>query len=134
MFELSSLALNETTALHIKHPVSGELLYADEDKKKPVVAHLYGPSSKVYRAANLKLRNRAIKRQASKQKLTAEQIEQEGIGFLVACSDKIDNLAFNGSPVDCPEAFNEMYTNPKFDWLKSQIDECIGDTANFLEA
>lgn len=131
-FNLDSLALNDTTELHLRHPVTGEHLYADGDaKKEPVVSILYGTSSEQYRQAVTNMQNRALKR--GKKPLTAEQMKAEAIELLVACSERINNLTYKGKPVDNSSAFRELYNDPKFSWLKDQHDETIGDISAFLE-
>lgn len=132
MFDLSTLATKDTTELHLRHPVTEELLYADEAKKKPVTITLYGSSSKQYRNAVNAMQNRQLKR--GKKQLTAEQMREEGIALLVACSDKATNLELRkGVPVDSDAAFRELYSDDKFGWLKDQVDEAVGTVANFLE-
>lgn len=134
-FNLDTLALSPTASLHLTHPVSGEYLYADGDKqKKPVTVDLYGTSSKEYRQAILALQNRALARERTKKKATAEQMKEEGVGLLVACSEKINNLDYNGAPVTTPEAFRSLYSDPKFSWLREQCDAFLGDNAGFLTA
>ena len=130
-FNLDSLALKATASLHLTHPVSGELLYADEAKKKPVEVELYGTSSKEYRQAILALQNRALKRQGKKS-ATAEQMREEGVQLLVSCSEKINNLSYKGAPVDNAEAFRSLYSDPQFSWLREQCDTFLGDVSGFL--
>lgn len=131
-FNLEQLALEDTSELHLTHPVSGEKLYADDAKKKPVVVTLYGTSSKQYRDCMTALQNRALKR--GNKKATAEQLREEGTELLVACSENISNLVHNGAPVDNAEAFRSLYDNPKFSWLRDQVDAHIADTGAFLKA
>jgi hypothetical protein len=130
MFDLNTLALAETTVMNVRHPVTDEFLYADEDKKQPVTVTLYGTSSKTYRQYVLGMQNRSLRR--GNKKVSAEVMRDEGIELLVACSEKIDNLTLNGSAVDNPAAFRELYSDPSYDWLKSQIDAELGSAEAFL--
>ena len=132
-FNLDTLALSPTATLHLQHPVTQEYLYADEKQTKPVSVELYGTSSKEYRQAILALQNRALAREKTKKKATAEQMKEEGVGLLVACSEKINNLTYLGKPVDNAEAFRALYSDPKFSWLREQCDAFLGDVAGFLE-
>jgi len=129
-FDLSSLALKDTTNLQLRHPVSDELLWADKDEEKPVAISLYGTSSKQYRNAINAMQNRALKR--GKKQPKAEEIREEGIELLVACSDKAVNLTHNGKAVETPESFRALYSDPAYSWLKEQVDAGLGDTSNFL--
>lgn len=128
--DLNTLALKETTELQITHPVTDELLFADEEKTQPVMAHLFGTASKQYRNKMNSIMNRRLKR--GDKKVTAEVQKEEGTELLVACSDHIDNLTYNGQPIDNPEVFKALYDDPKFSWLRAQVDSLIGDASSFL--
>lgn len=130
-FDLNSLALRETTEYHLRHPVTGEPLY--DDKGNAVISHLYGPASKQSRNAFAAASARDLKRKQTNKKLSATEINEEAITLLVACSEKIDHLEYNGKPVDNPDAFRELYSDPKFSWLLAQHDAAIGDTSSFLD-
>lgn len=132
MFNIESLALKDTTVVPLKHPVTDELLFADKEQEAPVQIHLYGTSSKQYRNVVAGMQARALKR--GNKKLTVEEMKKEGIDLLVACSDKIDNLLYEKTPVDNPEAFRALYEDPRFSWLKDQVDAALGDISAFLEA
>ena len=132
MFNLSSLKLKDTTELHLAHPVTGEKLYADAAKKKPVIVFLYGSSSVQYQTYMLAMQNRHLK--SSKQVTKAELLREEGIELLVACSISISNLELRkGVAVDNSDAFREIYSDAGYGWLKAQVDESISDAAGFLE-
>lgn len=131
-FNLDTLALVETSELHLTHPATGEHLYADEDKKQPVKIIIHGLGSKVYRNAITAMQNRAIKRKG--KSATAEQLREEGIDMLVKCSEKAVNLNYRGKPLDNSEAFRSLYLDDSFAWLKSQVDEFLGENANFMQA
>jgi hypothetical protein len=128
-FNLNSLALRDTTALKLRHPVTDEVLADDEGNE--VIVHLYGPASKQYRNTIAAMQNRAIKRGG--KKATAQELRDEAINLLVACSDRIDNLEYNGKPVDTEAAFRTLYSDPSMEWIKGQVDAALGDVAAFLE-
>lgn len=132
MFNLSNLALADTTVLLLKHPVSEEILYSDTDKKKPASITIFGTSSKNYRAAITAMQNRSLKR--GKKQATAEQLREEGVELLVACSERGANFEYKGKPLLDGTAFRELYSDPAFSWLKEQVDAALGDTGNFLQA
>ena len=132
MFNLDNLALSDTTTLELKHPVSEEILYGDKEKTLPVSIVLFGTGSKQYRNAITAMQNRALKR--GKKQATAEQMRDEGIELLVACSEKAINFSYGGKPVGDEAAFRSLYGDAKFGWLKDQVDAALGDTANFLQA
>ena len=132
MFNLDTLALNDTFEMQLRHPVSEELLFADREQTKPVAILIYGTSSKEYRNAISAMQNRQLKR--GKKTATAEQMREEGVALLVACSDKAVNFQYKGQDVDSPEVFTALYSDAKFSWVKDQVDAALGDVSNFLEA
>ena len=132
MFNLESLALTNTVTLQIRHPVSDDLLFADEDKEKSVNIELHGTSSKEYRNAITAMQNRALKR--GKKQASAEVMKEEGVELLVCCSVKISNLSYEGKPVNDDASFRAIYGDAKYSWLKDQVDAMLGDNANFLQA
>lgn len=132
MFNLDTLALKDTVELQLKHPVTEELLFADAEQTKPVSIVLFGTSSKQYRNAVTAMQNRALKR--GKKTPTAEEMREESVRLLVACSEKAVNLSYKGAPLDNAEAFRELYNDPSYSWLKEQVDAGLGDVSNFLEA
>lgn len=130
MFNLDTLALKDTVTLQLKHPVTEELLVTDKGEAVSIV--LYGSSSKQYRNAITAMQNRALKR--GKKVPTAEEMREESVRVLVACSEKAINLSYKGAPLDNPEAFRDLYNDASFSWLKDQVDAALGDVSNFLEA
>lgn len=129
MFNLDNLALKDTTELTLRHPVTDESL-ADSDGNAVGII-LYGTSSKQYRNAITAMQNRALKR--GKKQASAELLREESVKLLVACSEKGVNLAYKGKPVDTPEAFEALYSDPAYSWLKDQVDTALGDVSAFLE-
>jgi hypothetical protein len=133
MFELSSLKLSPTSALHLRHPVTDVPLYADEDKKaKPVIANLYGKASKQYREALHNLQNKRLTQKSRKE--TAENLESDNVEFLTACTKSIDNLTVEGKAVDTVEVIRQLFSEAGYSWVKEQIDEHLGQNASFLKS
>lgn len=132
--DINNLALSsDTSFLHLKHPLTDEPLVdgKDEDgKDKKVGIHLYGSASKQYRDAIRAMQNRQIKR--GNKKATAAEITEEGVTLLVAVSDTADNLVVDGQKIGSPGSFRDLYENPKFSWLREQVDAAVGDISNFL--
>jgi hypothetical protein len=129
-FDLNSLAQKDSFTLQLKHPVSDELLFADDEKTLPVEIVLFGTSSKQFRNASIANQNAYIKR--GKKPLTAEGMQASRIDLLVACSDKGNNIEYHGRALE-GEVFRSLYSDPSFEWLKDQVDAAIGDVANFLD-
>jgi hypothetical protein len=130
-FNLQDLAKKDSFELHLRHPVTDELLFADEEKTQPVKIVLFGTSSKQYRNALTAMQNARLKR--NKKQMSAEVMKEDSIDLLVACSDKTINLEYMGQDPVQGEGFRALYSDDSFDWLKDQCDEAIGDAANFLD-
>lgn len=130
-FDLNTLAKKDVTTVQINHPATDAPLYADAERTQPVQIIVYGTSSKQYRDKVLAMNNARLKR--GKQKPTAEGLESDAIELLVACSKEAVNLELDGKPINTPEAFRKLYSNPDFDWLREQVDNSIGEAANFLQ-
>lgn len=131
MFNLKSLALKDTAEVQLVHPVTEEPLFADEAQTKPVSIVIYGTSSKQYRNALSAMQNRQLKR--GKKPATAEQMRDEGVALLVACSEKAVNFQYNEQPLDNDGAFEALYKDPAYSWIKDQVDASLGSVSNFLE-
>lgn len=133
MFDISTLALKADYELHLKHPLTDMKLYADKEEKKPVQILLYGTASKQYRKAVSEMQTRQLRRNAKKEKPSAEVMNEEAVELLVAVSAGTKNFVFEGAEFSgTAEAFRKLYSDPKFSWIRQQVDEAIGDVGNFL--
>lgn len=131
-FNLSTLATKDTATLHLKHPVTFQDLYGDDEKTQPCLVKMYGKDSQVYRNAIFSLQNKRAAR--GKTKVSPEQVESEWIDVLVACTISIENLDIEpGKPCDSPEMYKELYSTPEFSWVQEQVNEWRGEVANFLD-
>ena len=132
MFDLNTLALNDTFTLQLSHPVTGDKLFADKEETQPVSITLYGTSSKQYRNAVAGMQNRQLRRTAKKEKATAEVMREESVSLLVACAAGSNNLAYEGQAVVTDTNFRALFSDARFSWIKDQVDEALGDISNFL--
>lgn len=137
MFDINSLAIQESTVLHVAHPANGEKLYIDADGNmtldktdKPITITVASTSSKAYRGAVNAMHNRTIKR--GNKKLTAEQQKEEGVELLVACCISAANLTYNGEKVKTEADFRDLLSDDKMSWLKAQVDEALSNVENFI--
>ncbi len=133
MFDLSQLALKDTTTLHLTHPGTGEKLYADPEQTKPLEVILRGQASKEYRAALKALQNRALARQHKKEKVKSDDLEDERLRLLVAATAGFNNLMLDGKPLDNEVAYRALYADGRYSWLRDQVDEATADYSRFLE-
>ena len=116
--------------MEVRHPATNEpLLTAD---KQPVTISLLGVDSDVFRAGERKLANRRLK-QGQKAKVTAEGVEAQAIGLLADCTVGWSGIEFEGAVLSFTRE-NAVMLYTRLRWLREQVDEFIGDRANFLKA
>jgi hypothetical protein len=130
MFDVKSLAIKESTVLHLKNPFTDAPLFVndkgelDELGKNPVTVTVASTGSRQYRVAVNAMINRGIKR--GNKKLTAEEQKAEGIELLVACCLDSENLSYDGEPVKSDAQFRAMLADDSISFIKQQIDEALG--------
>lgn len=133
MFDINALALSDSFDLQLRHPASGELLFADGEKQEaPIKLALYGTASKQYRNAVTAMQNRALRRKQKGEKDTAELLREESNKLLTACFAGSENLVYSGKVVDSEEVFKALIVDPKMAWIRDQVDTALGDVSNFL--
>jgi len=130
MFDVKSLAIKESTVLHLSNPFTDEKLYVNDKGeldpmgKNPVTVTVASTGSRQYRLAVNAMINRGIKR--GNKKLTAEEQKQEGIELLVACCLDSENLVYDGEDVKSDAQFRAMLADDSISFIKQQIDEALG--------
>jgi hypothetical protein len=129
-FDIASLAIQESTVLHLTHPATGEKLYADKAEKNAITVTIASTSSRAYRQAVNAMHNRSLKR--GNKKATAEQQKEEGIELLTSCCVSADNLVYNGAAVKTEADFRALLSDDKMSWVKNQIDETLGNVELFI--
>lgn len=65
--------------------------------------------------------------------LNPEEIEQDGIELLAACTKGWIGVVLEGKEIEC-NADNAVMLYKRFPWIKEQIDVAVGDRANFIKA
>jgi hypothetical protein len=134
--DLSSLdtaaACDKGFELELKHPIT----------KYPLGSFIsvVGKDSKTFddfvrRQSNENLRKNFQRQRRGKdaEAPTVEQIEADAIALLVACTTCFRNVTYKGQAlVFSEEAAKQLYTEQK--WIRSQVDEAIGDIENFMPA
>jgi hypothetical protein len=130
-FDLSTLALSTGSFdLQLKHPATDELLFADAEKTLPVTISLFGTASKQWLDDSTAKQNGYIKR--GKKLLNPEEVMAGLVETYTAISEKTANLDYQGRPVEGPDMFRALYSDPQYAWLKNQVDAAIGEVSNFL--
>jgi len=113
---------NEGAWCTLEHPVTGEEL--------DIQIKLAGTDSDIYRETIRKQINRRLKKGI--KRLSLEETENENLELLVACTLDWKNVVYEGEPLECtPENVKFIYS--QFPWIKEQVDDFIGDRANYLK-
>lgn len=130
MFDIASLAIQESTVLHLTHPASGAALYADKAEKQPITVTVASTSSRAYQQAVRAMHSRRLK--LGNKKLSLEQQRDESVELLATCCLDSANLVYNGKPVKTEDEFRSLLRDDKFSWLRSQIDDALGNVELFI--
>lgn len=137
MFDMSKINLQVAAEvgadLHLMHPIDDELIYQDEEKKKPVKIKLLGHDSKAWRNKN---REFSRKRTAAMQKRKGKGVDftpsdEEASEMLAACTMSWENVLVDGEEIEfTKEVAYDLYMEQP--WIREQADVFIGDRANFF--
>jgi hypothetical protein len=125
--DLSNLEIQEGAWLTLLHPTTG--LPTD------IRIHLAGIDSQRYRDFERKVSNRRLKqafrRGGPRHVVTREELDEEAIDLLVACTLGWENMVEAGKEQECTsENAKRIYT--EYTWIREQVDAFIGDRSNFL--
>lgn len=128
--DLSTLTPVDSVEITLRHPATGVDLTTA--KGEPISVSIYGMDSAVFQAHQKNLINKRLQRQNRKGgTFTAEQIEEDSISTLAACIAGWKNIEFEGKPLEFSKSNAKALLN-KLRWVREQLDEAIGDRANFL--
>ena len=127
-------SVDKPTRCYLSIPVSGRppLLSRDGDPAYIDCLSLDSREAGAQRRASAIAR---LDRRAAK--LTADDIEAEQVGMLVALITgwRLYSLAGDPLDVECDEAAKrELMSDPTFAWVRRQVEEHIGDLGNWLSA
>ena len=120
--------LPRTGEMAVRHPVTGEPTDA--------VILVAGVDSEQYQTAQRQAWERRLDRSSQgRAKPTFEEFEQDGLELLVACTLGWRGLVKEGQELAySPAAARKLYSDPRYVWLRTQVDRFIGDRANFFPA
>lgn len=135
-FELNILALEDQASLHLLHPSTEMPLYAKDkkgadDEAKPVEIVLKSSASQAYAKAVDAMMKKSAKR--GNRAATPQESREQNVDFLVALSVEANNLTLDGEPVNNPDVFRKLYSDSRYDWIKTQINEFLAGNQNFLK-
>jgi len=132
-FDLKNLntATSNSASCPLMHPVHGTPLVNEDGSAWTI--DLVSSDSPEYKKAQQTVINRQLKEASRKMQLkaTAEQVNQDQLTILVACTKGWSGLILDGKPLpfstaDCRKVYEE---HP---WIREQANSFINDRANFL--
>ncbi len=140
-FNIASLAVAATAALHLKNP-AGEMLFADDKRELPILIHLHGPGSKAYGVVESRQSARALKRmQDNDGKITAATPEErvaETAEDLAALTSHFENFEYQpagaSEPVIGEDLHRAVYADQSLGFITRQVTKFVGDWGNFSAA
>lgn len=114
--------------LHLAHPSTGEPLYTEDGK--PVTIRLLGADSHEYRQRIRRLANQNLNKK-KRERQNLEQIEEQAAELLAAITVGWSNIVLEGETVECNvDNAKSLYLD--YAWIREQVDEFVGERANFL--
>lgn len=130
--DLSKLKTSKSeqgAVLQVLHPSTEEAI-------KGMTITLLGQDSSVYRKIQLGKQQAALNRMAKGKKvadLNAEKLAEDTLDDLVSLTLDWTGFELDGKKLECtPENVLKVYGDNELSWLKEQVNEFIGDRANFL--
>ena len=125
MVDLEALDTGKTSEegqwLELEHPKTSE----------PLDMHikLLGRDSEAYKKQVRKNQDKNLKK--GLRNLKSENLENETIELLTACTVDWKGVVYQGGELECTKE-NIRWVYKEYDWLREQVDEFVGDRANFL--
>lgn len=120
---------NQGAVLELRGPDESALRKEDGS---PITITLLGKDSDVFIKATNANTNRILK-QGGRAKITAEGSRADGIAVLARCTVDWDGIKVEGEELACTYE-NAVKLYDRFGFIREQVDEFIGDRANFLKA
>lgn len=129
--DLSSDKENEGTTMEVRHPGNGEVLRWEDGR--PYTITLVGKDSDRFLKLQRDIQDRRVQVMTrTKQPILASVQDRDEVELLVNATLTWDMMyGNNGSSKPSPQNFRDAYT--KCRWLKRQVDDFVGNTANFFK-
>ena len=117
--------------MQVRHPATGAPLWQDSESEKAVTITFTGIDSPQFKKAARANTDRRI-RSGFRAKVTAEQMDEEGLEVLVKCTLSWDGMEVDGAVLPFSAA-NVRMIFTRFPWLRLQAEEFNADRQNFLK-
>lgn len=117
--------------LELRNPYTDEVL-RHEDGRPMTITHLSNESDEFETLMRKQQDRRNQQFVRSRAPALSTVTDKDAIDLLVAITVRWD-IVFGGKVLDStPEAFRALYSNPKYRWLRKQVDNNAGNLANFM--
>lgn len=127
MFEISSLAVKETTDIHL-HGADDELLY--DEAGQPITITVNGPGTKAYAKAQ-QAKNKVLMEYMRKGKNKADTTLADTAEFLARVTVSFNNFQYKG--LSGYEQFKACYLDASIGFIAEQVNKELGDWSNFTK-
>ncbi|PTR17504.1 hypothetical protein C8R31_101668 [Nitrosospira sp. Nsp2] len=128
MFDISKLAVNETTDIHLRG-ADDEPLVAENGK--PMTITVNGPGTKAFAKAQSARNKATIERFQRKGKNKADTTLEETAEFLAAVTVSFNNFQY--LELEGYEQFKACYLDTKIGFIAEQVNKELGDWSNFTK-
>ena len=119
---------NEGFDVQIYHPATNEDL--------GITINVIGKDSdefqKITREQTKRRMQKATKGGFRNVTIPVEELEEDSLKLLAACTKSWKGVVENGKAIDCTKE-NAMAIYEKYPWIREQVDTAIGDRANFIK-
>lgn len=113
------------------YDIDGTQLFNDGDNTPMTIGVIGADSDEAIRARR-NATNRRIQAGA-RAKVTAESLEAQDTNYLATLTKRW-NITLDGGKPECTKAaVMALYANPKFAFIREQVDAAIGERSNFLK-
>lgn len=127
MFEISRLAVNETTDIHLRG-ADEELLY--DENNRPISITVNGPGTKAFAKAQ-QAKNKAMMEYIRKGKNKADTTLEDNAEFLARVTVSFNNFQYKG--MSGYEQFKACYLDQSIGFISEQVGKELGDWSNFTK-
>lgn len=119
-------ASNSGAVMQVRHPTTGAVIDG-------VTVTLLGIDSDAYREREAITADKRLQKilKRSGNKLSTSEMREDTLNMLVACTVGWEGVVLDGAPLPFNPA-NARKLYQRVPWLREQVEEFVGDRANFL--
>lgn len=125
MFDIGTLAVKETTDIHLRG-ADDELLY--DGAGQPMSITVNGPGTKAYAKAQ-QAKNKALMEYVRKGKNRPDSTLEDNAEFLARVTVSFNNFEYRG--MSGYEQFKACYLDASIGFIAEQVNKELGDWSNF---